>query len=336
MKALFEQVVFSVDGRDYLWEDVVRAAESRGDWARLRRRASEDIARLRKWEEEPEALEEAEIESAADEFRYDRDLISAEEMETWLARWGLTAESWMDYVRGSLLRRKWSGDPMRIAESSSSEPEFEEHLLAEAVCSGELRRLAETLAGRAAIAARERERSAADPSRKAGPADDGDPDGARTEKLASFEETFRRFSDRLLTPEAIRAQIHASQIDWTRLDCRCVAFPNEEAAREAALGVRSDGRTLDEVARDANREARGEQIYVEKTPPESRSFFLGARKGELVGPVPVGGEFLLYFVLDKVLPSEEDESVVLRAREAVVARVVEAEMNDRVTWRWRF
>ncbi|HEY6051522.1 MAG TPA: hypothetical protein VIZ58_09760, partial [Thermoanaerobaculia bacterium] len=197
MKALFEQVVFSVAGRDYLWEDVVLAAESRGDWARLRERAAEGFARLRRWEEEPEALEEGEIESAANEFRYDRDLISAEEMETWLARWGLTAESWMDYVRGSLLRRKWSGDPTGIAETESSEPEFEEHLLAEAVCSGELRRLAETLAGRAAIASREaKERAAADPSGEPGHADGAGRRDATMERLALLEDTFRRFSER--------------------------------------------------------------------------------------------------------------------------------------------
>ena len=155
MKGLFGQVVFSVGGADYLWEDVVMAAELRGDWARLRQRACEGIACLRRWEEEPDALGEAEIESAANEFRYERDLISAEEMEEWLARWGLTAEGWMDYVRASLLRQKWSGDPAGLAAGSSSEEEIEEDIQAEAVCSGELRRLANTLAGRAAIAARE-------------------------------------------------------------------------------------------------------------------------------------------------------------------------------------
>jgi hypothetical protein len=327
VKGLFGQVVFSVGRSDYRWEDVLRAAELSGDWARLRQRAGEVVACLRRWEAEPEALGEAEIESAANEFRYDRDLISAEEMEEWLARWSLTAEGWMDYVRGSLLRQKWSADPGGPDPGASSEEEIDEHILAEAVCSGELRRLAITLAGRAAIAAREAE------ARRPEAVESENEPAAR---LESLELAFRRFCERALTPEVVKAQIRAAQTDWTRLDCRSVSFPSEGAAREAALCVRTDGRTLDEVAGDANREIRREEVYVERTPPAARDLFLGARKGDLIGPVQSGEEFLLYLVLEKVLPSEDDESVVLRAREAVVARLVEGEMNDRVKWRWRF
>jgi hypothetical protein len=38
--------------------------------------------------EEEDCLSEEEVESAADEFRYERDLVSAQEMEEWLDRWG--------------------------------------------------------------------------------------------------------------------------------------------------------------------------------------------------------------------------------------------------------
>jgi len=334
VKGLFGQVVFSVGGTDYLWEDVVMAAGLTGDWERLRQRAREGIACLERWEREPEALEEAEIESAANEFRYGRDLISAEEMEGWLARWGLTAEGWMDYVRGSLLRQKWSADPGGLDPGSSPEEEIEEQILAEAVCSGELQRLAGKLAGRAAIAAREADA----PHSETGDPEEGPavPAGGNLERLKSLEHSFRSFCERALTPAVVKAQIRAGQTDWTRLDCRSVSFPNEGAAREAALSVSADGRTLDEVARDAKREVRREDVYIEETPPDARDHFLSARKGELIGPVRRGDEFLLYLVLEKVLPSEADESVVLRARETAIARLVEGEINNRVKWRWRF
>jgi hypothetical protein len=332
VKGLFGQVVFSVGRADYLWEDVVMAAELRGDWERLRQRAREGIACLERWEREPDALGEAEIESAADEFRYDRDLVSAEEMEEWLARWGLTAEGWMDYVRGSLLRRKWSADPGGLAPGPSSEEENEEQILTEAVCSGELRRMAYTLAGRAAIAARDSE---ARPEARE-PEDTPAMLSARKARLEALELSYRRFCEQALTPDVVKAQIRAGQTDWTRLECRSVSFPNEGAAREAALGVETDGRTLDEVAGDAKREVRREEVYIDETPPEARDLFLSAKAGELVGPVRSGGEFLLYLVLEKVLPSEADETVVLRARETAVARLVEGEINNRVKWRWRF
>lgn len=354
MKGLFGQVVFSVNGAEYRWEDVVLAAELSGDWARLRERACEGIACLRRWDDEQDALEEAEIESAANEFRYQRDLVSAEEMEQWLARWGLTAESWMDYVCASLLRQKWSDEVAELDSARSSSDEVEDRIQTEAVCSGELRRLAETLASRAAIAARVAEEEPAKPGFPQGTAPIleqfpvglrqeafllGIPLDARrskVESLARLELSFRRFCERALTPEVVKAQIRAGQTDWTRLDCQCVSFPDEEAAREAALCVREDGRTLDEVARVANREVRREEVYIEETEPHSRDLFLGARKGDLLGPVNSGEEFRLYLVLGKVLPSEGDEGIVSRARATVVRRLVEQEKNDRVKWRWRF
>ena len=60
------------------------------------------------------------------------------------------------------------------------------------------------------------------------------------------------------------------------------------------------------------------------------------RTHEIIGPIQRADEFLLYLVLEKVLPSEADESVVLRARKAVIARLVEGKINDLVKWRWRF
>jgi hypothetical protein len=322
VNGLFGQVVFSVGGADYLWEDVVQAARLRGDWAALRERALEGIAYLARLEDAPDALEDADVESAANEFRYERDLISAEEMEAWLALWGLTPESWMDYIRVSLLREKWSGDaPEPDLHSSddpdSSDPEIESRALAEAVFSGELRRLAGTLAARAAVAARDHE------------------NGARP-AVEALEDSFRRFCESALTADVVQAQIRAGQTDWTRLDCQRVSFPSEEAAREAALCVRVDGRTLPDVARDAGCEMRRGDVYIEDIPADSRALFLGAGPGELVGPVPGGDEFLLYLVFEKVLPSESDARVVSRARAAALARLVDQEINDRVKWRWRF
>lgn len=322
MNGFFGQVVFSVGGADYLWEDVVQAARLRGDWAPMRRRAVEAIACLARLEEVPDALEDADVESAANEFRYERDLISAEEMEAWLALWGLTPESWMDYIRVSLLRQKWSGDLSEpdlssFDEADSNEAEIESRALAEAVCSGELRRLAATLAGRAAVAGREQK------------------NGTRP-GLDALETSFLRFCERALTPDVVKAQIRAGQSDWTRLDCQRVSFPNQEAAREAALCVRVDGRTFADVARDASREIRREDVYIEDTPADSRALFLGAGNGELVGPVQRGEELLLYLVLEKVLPSESDERVVSRARATALTRLVDQEINDRVKWRWRF
>jgi len=275
-------------------------------------------------QEEEDSLEAEEIETAANEFRYARDLVSAEEMEAWLGRWGLTAEGWMDYIRSSLLRQKWSGQLADcVAEYSPSEQEVDERIATEAVCSGTLGQWARALAGRAAIHASDKER----------------PEGAEPanaqEKLAGLEASFRRFRERTLTPEAVRAKIRSSRTDWTRLDCQRVSFPEEGMAREAALCVREDGRALAEVAGDADREIASEQVYLEDLEPGIRADFFGAKKGALLGPVKREDDFVLYLVLDKVLPSEEDAATIARAEEAILQSIVAREIDDRVKWHSR-
>ena len=342
MRELLGRVVFSVGGAEYTWEDVVLAAESWGDWARLRERAREGVACLRRMdEEEEESLTAEEVESAANEFRYARDLVSADEMERWLDRWGLTVESWMDSIRSSLLRQKWSGELADVVSRYlPSDEEVERLMQTEAVCSGELMRLARELAGRAA--AFEKEKGQAEPggtgrgkgekpSLQAGVPETT----ARRERLTRLDASFRRFRDRVVTPEAIRARIRSSQTDWTCLDLQCVSFPDEEAAREAAFCVREDAEGLEQVAGDANLQARRERVFIEDTDPEMRIHLVGAGKGELLGPIRSGDEFVLCLILDKVLPSSEDSEVAARAERAILKTLLEGEINDRVRWRWQ-
>ena len=98
--------------------------------------------------------------------------------------------------------------------------------------------------------------------------------------------------------------------------------------------MREDGQALSEVAEEVNHDLRRERVYVGDAELALRDKFLGARKGELLGPFETGGEFVLYRVLDKVLPSKEDPAVVARAEETIVKVLVEREITDRVKWHW--
>lgn len=107
--------VFSAGTQDYRWADVVAAARAWGRWDDATRpsRASRG---------------EAEVEEAGQAFRYERNLLAAEEMEAWLGHWGLTVAAWRTWLKGDA-----DGWP-------------------EAVCSGALAELARDLAARAATA----------------------------------------------------------------------------------------------------------------------------------------------------------------------------------------
>jgi hypothetical protein len=107
--------VFSAGTQDYTWADVVAAARAWGRW--------DDATRPSRGQRS-----EAEVEEAGQAFRYERNLLAAEEMEAWLAHWGLTVAEWRRWLRGEA-----DGWP-------------------EAVCSGGLATLAHDLAARAACA----------------------------------------------------------------------------------------------------------------------------------------------------------------------------------------
>jgi hypothetical protein len=353
---LFGQAVFSVGDMEYRWEDVVLAAALQGDWARLRDRVREGIACLRRADEETdEALAEEEVEAAANDFRYARDLVSAQETEDWLNRWDLTTEGWMDWVRASLLRQRWSADLADIVSRfSPDEDEVEGQIGTEAVCSGELSRLALVLAGRAAVSARERAGQPEEalsggeddsaralgwfPSKlpeEAMPGVSPEDVRARVENLARLELAFRRFRERALTPAAIDREIRAHRMEWTVVECRSASFPDQEEAREAALCVREDGRDLAEVAGAAGGQMRLDRASLDEMEPDVQELLMGAGKGDLIGPVRRGSESVLYQVVDKIPPSEGDPDAVGRAEEAILKSLVDREITDRVKWHWQ-
>jgi hypothetical protein len=110
-----ERRLFTVGGREFRWAEVA----DRVDWDALRPPDRE--------------LSGAELDEAARRFRYERNLVAAEEMEAWLARWELTVGEWRAYLGGTLAADERA--PWVIA-----------------VCSGTLEREARELAARAAAA----------------------------------------------------------------------------------------------------------------------------------------------------------------------------------------
>src|SRR5205085_2166618 len=134
------------------------------------------------------------------------------------------------------------------------------------------------------------------------------------------------------TPEAVQARIHSQRIEWIRFDCRFVEFPEEYLANEAALCVREDGLELHEVAADAKRDVQHNSFYLEDAEPVLKSHLLGASTKELIGPISSGGQYLLFLVLDKQIPSERNLAIRERAEQALLKNALEHEVNNRVRW----
>ncbi len=350
MQTLSGQRIFTIGQTSYVWEDVVLAAAAWGDWAALQMRVRDGIACLARLDDldddDEDALDEDEVEAAAAEFRYARDLVAAADLEAWLGRRGLSVDAWLDYIRRALLLERWKDDLDTIREEYEvDDDEVAEAVVGEALCSGLAAELANRLAARAAIHARAAEEPGAPGGADSEALTVADevlarvlPDlpaparRQRVQALAALEATWRRFAAGVATPEALRALIGARRLEWVRVVMQGVLTPDEDVAREVAMCVRADRRPLDEVAEEAGQRAETLEWWLDELDGPLRDALVGAQVGELMGPLVWKEQHLVFTVQAKQLPVEDDPAVRARAEQALLARTVDREVANRVTW----
>ena len=338
MQALYGRPVFRVVDTLFYWEDVLLDAVARGRWTDFERTTEEGLACVAHAEATGTAEPEEEIEEAAREFRYERELITALEMEQWLSARGLTAQEWMEHMRRGVLRSHASDrlENLLLRHPTQSGDEFDAALRVDLICSGIGWEFAEELAERAAAARSLGEAELPSVETAELPAL---PPGLSVERaverwpvLQRIERAMERFRTSTLTQVAIQKEIRANQMDWMRVDCRSAVFPDEAQAREAALCVREDGLSLDEVAATARVAIVESRCYLDELEPDLRAVFLASRQRELLGPISADGEFTLYQILGKEIPTEQDTAIVERAEASLLRRALADEARRHVSW----
>jgi hypothetical protein len=346
LHTLVGQPVFSVDGADYFWEDVVLAARSWGDWAALEQEVRHGIACVKHALATDALPSDEEVLAAANQFRMAANLRTARQAEAWLRDRGLTIGNWYKYIQRTLLRKRWSSLLAALTERYPARAEqIHRALKIVGICSGHLPHAAVQLAARAAVhASLHAAKSLPSGDRLPMPpavADSclrlsAEACGQKLANLARLEASWRYFRKNIVTPEAIEAQIATQRTHWIRIDAQSVAFPDEAAAREAVCCVREDGEILAAVAARVNGSLRPECFYLEAVEAPLYHRFLGARPGDLLGPLDVAGESRLYYIIDKVLPSATDADICQRAEVRVLQGAVDHEIAARVHWQMRF
>ncbi len=311
--------VFSSDGEVFRWGDVVEHARLTGDWARLERQAALGIALEADADEDDAELEQV-VDTAGEEFRYERDLITADEMEAWLEARDLTAGDWMGFLLRRELRTR-AGDMAVIIDTNDAEAatEREEVMRIDLLCSGQDQQLISQFAQEVAAAMAVR-----------GPG--SIPAEPVTDRVAFIREAARSFRAGVTTPEALAREISAHKMEWLRLQCRRIAFTGEAEAREAALCMREDGLSLDEVARDAHVAPRESSFFIEELDAETQPGFVGAQAGDVIGPLRREDRFVVYQVAARIPPAVTDDDVRQRAESKVIARALASEVNRRIHW----
>ena len=343
MHRLFDRPIFEVGEVRYCWGDVVLLAMLTGRWNPLEREIREGLACIHYAEDTGAEEPEEAVDEFAAEFRYERDLVTAQEAESWLGERNLPASEWMEWARREVLRREWAdrlGDlvvryPVGPAEVAGA-------AAADLLCSSRGRELVMDLARRVAANAALAEAgevvegglAATEANRILArfPTIDRTQALPRLEELARLDRGYARFVAIAPTAEAIHRELELGRLDWIRLDCRVLQFETEALAREAVLCVREDGLGVDEVAESAHALVHEMRFYLGELDPALQPRLLAAAPGELVGPVPFEDRHTLFLVLDKLLPDEKASDLRREIEGRAVTRAVSDQVNRRVHW----
>lgn len=314
------RAVFTLAGMTLTWADVESAARLYGVWAELEETTRQGVACAARLADEGDRLDPAEVLNAARSFRYARGLVAGEELEEWLAFWGLSESEWLDHLRRGLLRERWVGE---LGDMVRRFPVDERDVAAavwpDAVCSGLLERVAERLAGDGALAV------------EAGVAVGED----RRRAVGLIVGASARGRAHLVSDEALEREVALHRLEWVRIEGELLTVANAEVAREAALCVRSDGRSLAEVADECGVRTSPASTLVADAGEELGPLLLAAREGELVGPVAHMDGFALLTVSAKTPPRVEDDEVRRRASARIVERAEDRAIREHVEWHER-
>ena len=102
------KVVFLCEDRSFDFRDLIDAAHFRGELEPIWKNLLRLIAAERKADADELEVDDEAIERAAEQFRYERDLITAEETERWLAERGLTLNDFGAHFVRHYLDKHWT------------------------------------------------------------------------------------------------------------------------------------------------------------------------------------------------------------------------------------
>ena len=284
----WDRAVFWVGSRQITIRDVLRAAHFRREldasWAEVCRLAARPDAG---WDEDL-------AQTSSEEFRSERDLITAEETEQWLDQRGLTLDEFGEYfARHQTAAATGARDNGAAPPYEDGPPELHDLLRVDLLISGGFDRLAEHLAWR--FAARGESDATVPP--------DWD------EEMRELETIYQQQRTSLLTPRAREEALVFLRQTLTRVELETLEFESIDAAHEALLCLREDGETMAEVAHDGGYPLRVHEWQIGDVAADLQSRLLSASTSEVLGPFPNGDEFQIHRLRRKIEPLLADPTV---------------------------
>jgi len=345
-------VIFSCGNDPYSVRDLIDAAFFRGElnptWEEmLRLVAAEKLATELDLE-----IDESAVDDASEKFRYQYDLITAEETEEWLEARGLTLDEFSNFFArrywGSALRGKAVAEKVDYLAAPA---DLRELLTAELILSGELNKMATRLGWRVAASC-EAKGGNVEPDlilseqqcffERIGIGATELPDLLRRlgrdnrwfEEMLQMEALFRRARGSFLTPKARERAFRPLRLPLTRFAVEIIELESHDAAREALLCVRNDGLSMAEVANEGRYPYRCADVLLEEVPEDSQQKFVSTPPGSVLDPIQRGDGFQLWRVLEKRDPNPEDPDVLERIDQGIVDRHFTELCARHIRWRF--
>jgi hypothetical protein len=344
------KVIFLCGDRTFCVRDMVDAAHFRGElepeWKNLLRH----VAAERKADAQDLEIDDAAIDIAAEQFRYEHDLITAEETENWLTERGLTLGDFSAYFVRHYWGKQWDEVEPEAVNFFIAPSELRELLTSELILSGELDRMAQRLSWRVAASCAAEGRDI-DPEliadeqtrflERSGVSEDQLPDwlgrlGREPEwfrNALAMEAIHRRDCAALFSREARAREIAALRLPLTRFEVETIELDSLDAAREALLCAREDGMSMEEVATEGRYPYRRPELLLEEIPEDLQQKFLSVQAGEILEPIAHGDGFHLCRIIGKAEPDVDDPVVKRRAEERILERHFSDLTTRHIQWR---
>ncbi|MBA3543460.1 MAG: hypothetical protein H0T83_03335 [Chthoniobacterales bacterium] len=349
-ESIENKLVFTSGGDDFTIRDILDAAFFRCElepaWNELLRlMAAERIA-----DEKELAFDDDEIDAAAERFRYEHDLITAEETERWLSDRGLTLSDFGAYF----VRQYWGEQMADVTPEAldyfAAPNDMRALLTNELILSGELDRMAQRQSWRVA-AAKEAEGQPLDPELLAaeraeflersgfkeeevdGWLEKVGRDRAWFDQALAMEAIHRRDCASVLSEQAREREIAALRLPLTRFEVETIELDSLDAAREALLCAREDGMSMEEVAAEGRYPYRRPEVLLEEIPEDLQQKFLSVHPGDILEPIARGDGFHICRVIGKSEPDLEDPLVRQRAEDRIVDRHFADLTTRHIQWR---
>ncbi|MGI8889420.1 MAG: hypothetical protein ACR2G0_01370 [Chthoniobacterales bacterium] len=347
---IHDKLVFVCHEKPFTVREIIDAAHFRAEvepiWRNLLRIAAAEA----KADAQELEFDDETIDAAVEKFRYEHDLITAEETEKWLADRGTTLADFSGYFVRHYWHDRFDDIEDEEQDLATADSAMRDLLTAELLFSGELDQMAIRLSWRVA-AFREAAKADVDPALieeqrkqffdRAGLKETALP--SWLEKFGRGEEWWREalameavyHRDRLalLSQQARAHELAALRLPLTRFEVETVELDSLDAAREALLCARDDGMTMEEVAAEGRYPYRHPEVLLEEIPEDLQQKFLSVHPGDILDPIARGDGFHLCRIVGKHEPNVEDPDVQKRADQRIIDRHFSELITRHIQWR---